>query len=100
MSNFAERLVARSAGAPPTPGMSMLTPRPVSRFEPVAAGDIEMLADESPRVAGPVAAETELQAHPTDVPMLIERDEPSRPAREQPTASSLLPEDRIWTLRP
>lgn len=41
MSNFAERLVARSAGAPPGPGISVLTLRPASRFEPATALDIE-----------------------------------------------------------
>ena len=41
MSNFAERLVARSAGTPPGPGISVLAPRPVSRFEPVTAIDVE-----------------------------------------------------------
>jgi hypothetical protein len=39
MSNFADRLVARSAGALPAPGIAVLTPRPASRFEvPPAAG--------------------------------------------------------------
>jgi hypothetical protein len=41
MSNFAERLAARGAGASPGPGISLLTPRPLSRFEPVASSDIE-----------------------------------------------------------
>jgi hypothetical protein len=41
MSNFAERLAARSAGASPGPGISLLTLRPRSRFEPVASSNIE-----------------------------------------------------------
>jgi len=41
MSNFAERLVARSAGTPPGPGISVLAPRPVSRFEPVGGMEVE-----------------------------------------------------------
>jgi hypothetical protein len=36
MSNFAERLVARSAGVVPGPNISVLVPRPVSCFEPVS----------------------------------------------------------------
>ena len=58
MSNFAERLVARSAGTPPGPGISVLASRPVSRFEPVAG--IEVEATVSPDLAlpqsdGPIA---------------------------------------------
>ena len=51
MSNFAERLVARSAGTPPGPGISVLASRPVSRFEPVAG--IEVEATVSPDLALP-----------------------------------------------
>jgi hypothetical protein len=57
MSNFAERLVARSAGAPPAPGISVLAPRPVSRFEPTVAIDIEAIVDaEHPVAAAAITA--------------------------------------------
>lgn len=41
MSNFAERLAARSAGRPVGGGLTLLSPRPVSRFEPVPAMEVE-----------------------------------------------------------
>ena len=47
MSNFAQRLVARSAGTPLGPGIAVLTPRPVTRFEPqpIAAIDQQVAAE-------------------------------------------------------
>lgn len=51
MSNFAQRLVARGAGTPPGPGISLLAARPVSRFEPV--GGIEIQETVSPDLAMP-----------------------------------------------
>lgn len=53
MSNFAERLVARSAGTPPGPGISVLASRPMSRFEPVTG--IEVEEPISPALAPPQA---------------------------------------------
>ncbi|MBL8895297.1 MAG: hypothetical protein JNJ53_11885 [Rhizobiales bacterium] len=53
MSNFAQRLVARSAGTPPGPGISVLAPRPMSRFEPVAGIEVEEAV--SPALAPPQA---------------------------------------------
>ena len=41
MSNFAQRLVARSAGKPLGPGIAVLTPRPMTRFEPQPIAAIE-----------------------------------------------------------
>jgi hypothetical protein len=38
MSNFAERLVARSAGRAADAGIPLLMPRPVARFEPTGLG--------------------------------------------------------------
>jgi hypothetical protein len=66
MSNFAERLVARGAGAP-LPGISSLVPRPVARFEPVAAIDIAEAAAFAPAErpsARPIGAETEAKIDP------------------------------------
>ena len=49
MSNFAQRLVARSAGKPLGPGIAILAPRPVTRFEPQPIAAIEQqVAAEAP----------------------------------------------------
>ena len=46
MSNFAERLVARSAGASPgTRHLAVLAPRPASRFEPTAGIELDVIAE-------------------------------------------------------
>jgi hypothetical protein len=47
MSNFADRLLARSVGAPLGPGLSLLAPRPVSRFEAGSAFEVETASETS-----------------------------------------------------
>lgn len=66
MSNFIGRLVARSAGAAPAPGLPLLAPRPVSRFEPAAIIETHSFAP----AAGP--AESSLAA-PADHAPPMER---------------------------
>jgi hypothetical protein len=65
MSNFAQRLVARSAGTPLGPSIAILTPRPVTRFEPqpiaaieqqvAAEGPVSSLQHADRSTAGPMA---------------------------------------------
>ena len=86
MSNFAERLVARSAGAPPAPGISLLAPRPVSRFEPTAGIAIEAIADAEPSVAAAFEAEAESQPRPAVAHTLTERRESPRSAGDTRSA--------------
>jgi hypothetical protein len=50
MSDFAQRLIARSAGTPPLVGCAMLAPRPRSRFESSAGLEIEP----APEIAAPM----------------------------------------------
>lgn len=86
MSNFAERLVARSAGASPAPGISPLAPRPASRFEPTAGIEIDAIADAEPPVAAAAVAEAELQPRPAVAHTLIEGRESPRSAGETRSA--------------
>jgi hypothetical protein len=64
MSGFAERLVARSAGAMPAPGITVLTPRPVANFEPLIGIEREAISEPG-HPATPVATWPETETGPT-----------------------------------
>lgn len=81
MSNFAERLVARSAGTPPGSGISVLSSRPLSRFEPVAGLEVEEFVRSDlapPQVNRPIAQREVERALP-------KREAARSAARESPT---------------
>jgi len=94
MSNFAERLVARSAGATPAPGISPLAPRPASRFEPTAGIELDVVADAKPPVTAAAVAEPEPRPRPTVAHTSTEPREPPRSAGETRSAISQPPDDR------
>jgi hypothetical protein len=48
MSNFAQRLVARGAGQPLGQGVAVLTPRPLTRFEPQPIAENQLQTAEIP----------------------------------------------------
>lgn len=78
MSNFAERLIARNAGVPPARGISVLAPRPVSRFEPVPA--IEIATEAAPAGSDArIEHEAESQIGPAAVPTNIDRGDTRQP---------------------
>jgi hypothetical protein len=93
MSNFAERLVARSAGAAPAPGISPLAPRPASRFEPTAGIELDVVADAEPPVTGAAVAGPEPQPRPAVAHTLTEPRESPRSAGETRSAISQPPDD-------
>ena len=69
MSNFAERLVARSAGAAPAPVSRTLAPRPASRFEPTAGIELDVVADAEPRHRGrPLLGQSRNPVRPSHIP--------------------------------
>jgi hypothetical protein len=86
MSNFAERLVARSAGASPAPGISPLALRPASRFEPTAGIEIDAIADTEPPVAAAAVTEAASPPRPAVAHTLIEARESPRSAGETRSA--------------
>jgi hypothetical protein len=86
MSNFAERLVARSAGASPASGISPLTLRPASRFEPTAGIEIDAIADTEPHVAAAAVTETASPTRPAVAHTLIGTRESPRSAGETRSA--------------
>lgn len=92
MNSLFQVLVARAAGRPPV-GVPMVEPRPVARFEPVAASPSLDAWEETVEVTG----ETPSPSPPANLP-----SEPIETQSRQPTARATdrpLPKDRLREAR-
>jgi hypothetical protein len=92
MSNFAERLVARSTGRAADAGVLLLMPRPVARFEPtggLGASGETLLEDTGMVSAGHAdtllnGAESKAELHSRDADGSIGRTDRNAPASQPP----------------